>query len=71
MINKYNKAPGLSLVPFRLIKGKRRLDAEFVDVESRLALVREQQRLLEHKNAGCHINSRDSRTLENLNDEER
>ncbi|KAL0138700.1 hypothetical protein V8B55DRAFT_1517051 [Mucor lusitanicus] len=66
-------APGLSLIPFNLIKGKRRIDAENDEINHRLVLVREQQRLIEHKYAGSDqaLSAHDYRTLENLNDEER
>jgi LMBR1 domain-containing protein 1 len=66
-------APGLSIIPFNLIKGKRRIDAENDDINHRLVLVREQQRLIEHKYAGSDqaLSAHDYRTLENLNDEER
>ncbi|KAL9548159.1 hypothetical protein PS6_006757 [Mucor atramentarius] len=66
-------APGLSIIPFNLIKGKRRIDAEHDEINHRLVLVREQQRLIEHKYAGSDqaLSAHDYRTLENLNDEER
>ncbi|CEP13189.1 hypothetical protein [Parasitella parasitica] len=66
-------APGLSIIPFNLIKGKRRIDAENDEINHRLVLVREQQRLIEHKYAGSDqaLSAHDYRTLENLNDEER
>ncbi|KAI8078166.1 uncharacterized protein B0P05DRAFT_542805 [Gilbertella persicaria] len=66
-------APGLSLIPFYLIKGKRKIDAEDEDVHRRLHSIREQQRQIEHKYAGSNeaLSAHDYRTLENLNDEER
>lgn len=61
------------MIPFKLIKGKRRIDAEKDEIENRLAIVREQQRLIEHKYSGSNeaLSSSDYRDLENLNDEER
>lgn len=61
------------MIPFKLIKGKRRIDAEKDEVVNRLAVVREQQRLIEHKYSGSNkaLSSTDYRNLENLNDEER
>lgn len=61
------------MIPFKLIKGKRRIDKEKDEIENRLAVVREQQRLIEHKYSGSNeaLSSADYRDLENLNDEER
>ncbi|KAI8088321.1 putative lysosomal cobalamin transporter [Thamnidium elegans] len=66
-------APGLSILPFNLIKGKSKIDAEYDEIHHRLALVRERQQLIENKYSGSDeaLNAHDYRTLENLNDEER
>ncbi|KAI8987466.1 hypothetical protein BDF20DRAFT_850451 [Mycotypha africana] len=68
-----DQAPGLSILPFQLIKGKRRIDRENDEITNRLMIVREQQKRIEHKYAGSNkaLSSHDYRTLENLNDEER
>ncbi|KAI8359988.1 hypothetical protein BD560DRAFT_405122 [Blakeslea trispora] len=70
---KQNKAPGLSLLPFYLIKHKRTIDTEDEDVHRRLEIVRRQQQEIEQKYAGSDValSTHDYRTLENLNDEER
>lgn len=68
------KAPGLSILPFYLIKGKSKIDAEYDEIHHRLALVRERQQLIESKYSGSDelpLDAHDYRTLENLNDEER
>ncbi|KAI9254738.1 hypothetical protein EDC94DRAFT_618290 [Helicostylum pulchrum] len=67
-------APGLSILPFYLIKGKSKIDAEYDEIHHRLALVRERQQLIESKYSGSDelpLDAHDYRTLENLNDEER
>jgi LMBR1 domain-containing protein 1 len=66
-------APGLSLVFFKLIKEKRRVDREHEEVNQKLIKVREQQRMIEHKYAASSaaLSTHDHATLENLNDEER
>ncbi|KAI8330956.1 hypothetical protein EDC96DRAFT_579812 [Choanephora cucurbitarum] len=66
-------APGLSLLPFYLIKHKRTIDTEDEDVHRRLEIVRRQQQEIEQKYAGSDValSTHDYRTLENLNDEER
>ena len=43
------KAPGLSILPFNMIKGRRRLEIEESDVEARLSQCREQQRAIKLK----------------------
>lgn len=60
-------------MPFDLIKGKRKIDAENDEINCRLSLVRERQRLIEHKYADSDeaLSAHDYRALENLNDEER
>ncbi|KAI8060859.1 hypothetical protein BC940DRAFT_311265 [Gongronella butleri] len=66
-------APGLSLLPINMIKGKRKLDEEEEDVSSQLAVVRERQHMLQAKYAGNNkvMSTRDYRAIENLEDEER
>ncbi|KAG0167916.1 hypothetical protein DFQ30_005504 [Apophysomyces sp. BC1015] len=65
-------APGLSILPMNMIKGRRGLDAENEDVENRLVAVRERQRALQAKYVGANkpSSSRDQREIENLEDEE-
>lgn len=67
------QAPGLSILPFNMIKGRRKLEAENEDVNTRLAVVRERRRAIESKYAGSSktLTTRDQRDLENLEDEER
>lgn len=67
------KAPGLSILPFNMIKGRRKIEAENEDVDTRLAVVRERQRAIQSKYAGSNklLTERDQRNLENLEDEER
>ncbi|KAI8375992.1 uncharacterized protein BYT42DRAFT_498946, partial [Radiomyces spectabilis] len=64
-------APGLSILAFNLIKGKRSIDQENETLEHRLALVMERQRELEAKYAnGNHAMSvRDARERQNIDDE--
>ncbi|KAL1932435.1 hypothetical protein VTP01DRAFT_8113 [Rhizomucor pusillus] len=66
-------APGLSILPFNMIKGRRKIEAENEDVDTRLAVVRERQRAIQSKYAGSNklLTERDQRNLENLEDEER
>ncbi|KAJ8661173.1 hypothetical protein O0I10_002921 [Lichtheimia ornata] len=66
-------APGLSILPFNLIKGRRRIEAETEDVDNSLAVNRERQREIQAHYAGTNkpISSRDQRELDNLDDEER
>ncbi|KAI9494203.1 LMBR1-like membrane protein-domain-containing protein [Zychaea mexicana] len=66
-------APGLSLLPMNMIKGRRRLEAENQDVDNRLAVNRERQRELQARYTGTSkaISARDQRELDNLDDEER
>ncbi|SAM00733.1 hypothetical protein [Absidia glauca] len=66
-------APGLSLFPIGLIKGRKRLDIENEDVDNQLAVVRERQRALQAKYSGNNkvMTTHDYRNLENLEDEER
>lgn len=66
-------APGLSILPFHLIKSPTRIDAEDEEIHRKLTIVRERQRLIETKYAGSNeaLEAHDYRTLENLNDEER
>ncbi|RUS20558.1 hypothetical protein BC938DRAFT_475543 [Jimgerdemannia flammicorona] len=44
-------APGLSLLPFSLLKGRRRLDADDADLSVRIAICREKQRAITGKYA--------------------
>ncbi|KAH8553958.1 putative lysosomal cobalamin transporter [Umbelopsis sp. PMI_123] len=64
-------APGLSILPFNMIKGRRRLEIEEVDVDGRLADCQEQQRIIKLKSAPERLSAKDLRRLENLEDEER
>ncbi|KAI8141821.1 putative LMBR1 domain protein [Fennellomyces sp. T-0311] len=66
-------APGLSLLPMNMIKGRRRIEAEGEDVDNRLAVTRERQRELQARYTGTNkpISARDQRELDNLDDEER
>lgn len=56
-----------------MIKGRRKIEAENEDVDTRLAVVRERQRAIQSKYAGSNklLTERDQRNLENLEDEER
>lgn len=64
-------APGLSLLPFDLIKGKKHIDAESEDVENRLVAAQERQRAIRMQKTNKVIQNRDQRELEALEDEER
>ncbi|CAO3665882.1 unnamed protein product [Umbelopsis vinacea] len=64
-------APGLSILPFNMIKGRRRLEIEESDVEARLSQCREQQRAIKLKASPESLSAKDLRRLENLEDEER
>ncbi|KAI9301806.1 hypothetical protein BJ944DRAFT_270930, partial [Cunninghamella echinulata] len=66
-------APGLSLFPIGLIKGRTKLQVENDDVENQLVVVRERQRELQAKYVGNNkvMTSQDYRQMENLEDEER
>ncbi|CDS05322.1 hypothetical protein LRAMOSA07851 [Lichtheimia ramosa] len=66
-------APGLSILPFNMIKGRRRIEAETEDVDNSLAVNRERQREIQAHYAGTNkpISGRDQRELDNLDDEER
>ncbi|KAI8093137.1 uncharacterized protein BX664DRAFT_329013 [Halteromyces radiatus] len=66
-------APGLSLFPMGLIKGKKALDVENEDVGNQLVAVRERQRALQAKYTGNNkvMTAHDYRSMENLEDEER
>jgi hypothetical protein len=54
-----------------LIKGRRRLETEEVDVDARLTECREQQRAIKLKSSPESLSAKDLRRLENLEDEER
>ncbi|KAI8065024.1 hypothetical protein BDF21DRAFT_346581, partial [Thamnidium elegans] len=64
-------APGLSLLPISLIKGRKGIDAENEDVENRLAATKEKLRVLRSRYIGKSMSSKDQRNLEELEDEER
>ncbi|KAI7847258.1 hypothetical protein BDC45DRAFT_23226 [Circinella umbellata] len=66
-------APGLSLLPMNMIKGRRRIESENEDVDNRLAVNRERQREIQSRYTGTNkpISTRDQRELDNLDDEER
>ncbi|KAK4509176.1 CDP-diacylglycerol--glycerol-3-phosphate 3-phosphatidyltransferase [Mucor velutinosus] len=64
-------APGLSLLPISLIKGRQRIDAESEDVENRLTATRERQRVIRSKYMNRAMPNRDQREIEELEDEER
>ncbi|KAF7726822.1 hypothetical protein EC973_008423 [Apophysomyces ossiformis] len=66
-------APGLSLLPLDLIRHRRKLDRTKQNLESREGNVRQQQQAIKAKYAGTNeaLSLRDSRALENLEDEER
>ncbi|CAO3596359.1 unnamed protein product [Absidia cylindrospora] len=66
-------APGLSLFPIGLIRGRKKLDLENENVENQLLIVRERQREIEAKYTGNNkvITTRDYRRMQNLEDEER
>ncbi|GAA5802075.1 hypothetical protein HPULCUR_007535 [Helicostylum pulchrum] len=64
-------APGLSLLPISLIKGRKGIDAENEDVENRLAATKEKLRVLRSRYIGKNMSSKDQRILEELEDEER
>ncbi|CAO3609990.1 unnamed protein product [Cunninghamella blakesleeana] len=66
-------APGLSLFPIGLIKGRTKLQVENEDVENQLVVVRERQRELQAKYIGNSkvMTSQDYRQMENLEDQER
>ncbi|KAF7728493.1 hypothetical protein EC973_006046 [Apophysomyces ossiformis] len=65
-------APGLSILPLNMIKGRRGLDAENEDAENRLMAVRERRRAMQAKHVGANkaLSSKDQREIENLEDEE-
>lgn len=65
------QAPGLSLLPISMIKGRQRIDAEGEDVENRLTATRERQRVLRSKYINRTMPNRDQREIEELEDEER
>ncbi|KAL9541668.1 hypothetical protein PS6_010194 [Mucor atramentarius] len=64
-------APGLSLLPISLIKGRQRIDAESEDVENRLTATRERLRVIRSKYMNRAMPNRDQREIEELEDEER
>ncbi|KAL0073484.1 hypothetical protein J3Q64DRAFT_1775937 [Phycomyces blakesleeanus] len=65
-------APGLSLLPLTLIKGRRRIETENEDVDNRLIVIRERVRALKAKYFGStrKIPAHEQREIENLADEE-
>ncbi|KAI8645542.1 hypothetical protein BD408DRAFT_411600 [Parasitella parasitica] len=64
-------APGLSLLPISLIKGRKRIDAEGEDVENRLTATRERQRVIQSKYINRAMPVKDQREMEELQDQER
>ncbi|ORX62224.1 hypothetical protein DM01DRAFT_345981 [Hesseltinella vesiculosa] len=66
-------APGLSLLPIAMIKGKRGLEEEEEDVNDQLVVIREHQRILQSKYSGTNkvMTTHDYRSMENLEDQER
>ncbi|CAO3656079.1 unnamed protein product [Mucor hiemalis] len=64
-------APGLSLLPISLIKGRKHIDAENEDVENRLTATKERQRAIRSKHSGRNIPHREQKELDDLEDLER
>ncbi|KAI9253609.1 hypothetical protein BY458DRAFT_521705 [Sporodiniella umbellata] len=66
-------APGLSLIPFKLIKGKNKSEIRHDEINQKLIHVREQQKLIEQKYAGSKKTPKthDRTLLANYKDEER
>ncbi|CEP14813.1 hypothetical protein [Parasitella parasitica] len=64
-------APGLSLLPISLIKGRKHIDAEGQDVENRLTATRERQRVIQSKYVNRAMPAKDRREMEELQDQER
>ncbi|CEG65235.1 hypothetical protein RMATCC62417_02058 [Rhizopus microsporus] len=64
-------APGLSLLPMDLMKGRRRLEDESEDVENRLIAAKERQRAIKAKYANRSLPVKEQRELDELEDEER
>lgn len=66
-------APGLSLIPFRLIKGKNEIEIKHDEMNQKLIHVREQQKMIEQKYAGSNaaMSTHDYTLLANFRDEER
>lgn len=67
----YFQAPGLSLLPISLIKGRKHIDAENEDVENRLTATKERQRAIRSKHSGRNIPHREQKELDDLEDLER
>ena len=66
------QAPGLSLLPISLIKGRQGIDAQNEDVENRLIANKERQRVIRSKHhSGKNLPHKDQRELEELEDLER
>ncbi|KAG1147725.1 hypothetical protein G6F37_005141 [Rhizopus arrhizus] len=64
-------APGLSLLPIDMIKGKKGLEEEGEDVENRLIASRERQRAIKVKYGNKSVPVKEQRELDRLEDEER
>ncbi|KAI7887323.1 lmbr1 domain-containing protein [Lichtheimia hyalospora FSU 10163] len=66
-------APGLSLLPLSMIKGRRNVDAEKEDIGSRIAVNRERQREIQARYSGTAKpkNMSDRHELDRLEDERR
>ncbi|KAL0088617.1 hypothetical protein F4703DRAFT_1847384 [Phycomyces blakesleeanus] len=63
-------APGLSILPFKFLKDRGRVDTEYEDITARLASNIEQQRKIEHHPTSSRsTHSEQERTLHNLIDE--
>ncbi|KAI8997686.1 hypothetical protein BDB01DRAFT_771978 [Pilobolus umbonatus] len=60
-------APGLSLLPFNMIKGRKHIDVESEDVENRLVATQERQRVIKLRG----VSIRNQAELDELEDEER
>ncbi|KAG2208519.1 hypothetical protein INT47_010215 [Mucor saturninus] len=64
-------APGLSLLPISLIKGRKGIDAEQEDVENRVAANKERQRVIRSRYIGRNMPKTEADVLDSLEDEER
>ncbi|KAI9032773.1 hypothetical protein CLU79DRAFT_727872 [Phycomyces nitens] len=62
-------APGLSILPFKFLKDRGRVDTEYEDISAQLAENLERQREIEGQTGGSRSRHSDERTLENLIDE--
>lgn len=71
--NDRSKAPGLSLLPLSMIKGRRSVDTEKEDINSRIAVNRERQREIQARYSGTAKpkSMNDRHDLDRLEDERR